>query len=862
MSLPKPTPGKFGSAADTSTEEIVDRSSHPLVPDHWLVTDTETAQSVTDVQPMALSSNNDLDGVPIVAALQFFVLGSTELAEILQLTALAAAVLVMVTVYSVVRITIQERKQDIAVLRATGAPPRRIITIFSLRGLLVTGIGVALGYAGGLILVRSVINVATFLSVPTTLSAQLTPRVISLLLPAFTVFVAVGIIAGAIAAWRTVRLDPGAIKSGSSIGRGLHDQLQTKFIDWETVVPALATLAVFMCFLFVLFGIIGSVGPLAGAGQQTITEPGTPNPIASDVPVTYADAFRTQDVTASPEIILFEVVNGEPVLARGVNFTAYREFTEMSVQQGRLARGSNEAVIGGDLAQSSDISVGETILVGGSTTPAVARVEVTGRYTATGIEDDQLLVSLPTARTLGGVRGDAVNIIRTRGLTVSSNQSTIVVTGAQAVRKDGQPGVQLRVRNPGLQPNTRVLQVTVGEQRQTVSVTVGAQQSSQVFIQAASIEKSDQRIRVGEFEATVGLTPGEGEGESAGLSDNSLTIPDEIPVNSTLQVRLTQEDTAVSDAQIRYRDITRQTDAEGRAQLPFEREGSVTLTIITSESQFKRTVDVRRGINRPLDISMIISPSQPSIFTKPTAEVTVRNPWSTVREGQVVISGPERRQSQSVQLASGESTVKAFSLSQRPAGQYTVEAATSGGQRVNETYSVQGDERLGAALAQSGRYTAGGGITQGIQVVFSNIEVLIGAIILLLMVMTLGSSTAAFTRSVQTTRRKIGIYRATGAAPYTVLLNIARDAALIGVVASIGALGIAMLLIEILLSTGALRAFGIVLRPQYSALSVSVALISGTGLAVISAVLAASSIVWSQPSRLFNDRVNTPEDKQ
>uniref|UniRef100_UPI0023F14520 ABC transporter permease n=1 Tax=Haloquadratum walsbyi TaxID=293091 RepID=UPI0023F14520 len=707
----------------------------------------------------------------------------------------------------------------------------------------------------------------TFLSIPTTLSAQLTPRVVSLLFPAFTAFVIVGVIAGAIAAWRTVRLDPGAITRGSSTRRGLRKQLQTKFIDWETVVPALATLAVFMCFLFVLFGVIGSIGPLAGAGQQTITEPGTPNPVASDVPVAYADAFRTQEITASPEIILFEVVNGEPVLARGVNFTAYREFTEMSIQDGRLAQTPNEAVIGGDLAQSSEISVGETILIGGSTTPAFTRVKITGRYTATGIEDDQLLVSLPTARTLGGVRSDAVNIIRTRELTVSSNQSTIVVTGAQAARKNGELGVQLSVRNPGLQSDTRVLQVTIGEQSRTVSVSVDAQQSSEVFIKTTQIEQSDQRIRVGDFESTVGLTTGGGGGNNGGntgSSDISLSIPSVVPANSTPQVRLTRGGTAVENAQIRYRNTTRQTNAEGRTRLPFDTPGAVTLTIVTAESQFERTVNVRRGIDRPLDMSLVIDPSQPSIFTKPTVEVSVNNRWNTVREEQIQINGPERQQTQSVQLSPGESTVRTFSLAQRPAGRYTVEAMTTGtgGERVNETYSVQGDERLGAALAQSGRYTAGGGITQGIQVVFSNIEVLIGAIIILLMVMTLGSSTAAFTRSVQTTRRKIGIHRATGADPYTILLNIARDAALIGVVASVGALGVAMLLIEILLSTGALRAFGIVLRPQYSGLSVSVALIGGTGLAIVSAVLAASTIVWSQPSRLFNDRVNTPEGEQ
>lgn len=116
-----------------------------------------------------------------------------------------------------------------------------------------------------------------------------------------------------------------------------------------------------------------------------------------------------------------------------------------------------------------------------------------------------------------------------------------------------------------------------------------------------------------------------------------------VPANSTPQVRLTRGGTAVENAQIRYRNTTRQTDAEGRTRLPFDTPGAVTLTIVTAELQFERTVNVRRGIDRPLDMSLVIDPSQPSIFTKPTVEVSVNNRWNTVREEQIQINGPERQ---------------------------------------------------------------------------------------------------------------------------------------------------------------------------------------------------------------------------
>lgn len=862
VTLPAPEPEVLASAEVTpqlrSRAElpINSRPPHPLFSDRWLVTDVQTAQSFSEVQTIGLDPSPSPNAAPLVGALQFFIEGSEELVGVLRVSALAAAVLVTITVYSVIQITIRERRQDIGVLRATGASPRVIVAIFAGRALLMTALGTALGYAIGLILVRSVINAATFLGVTTTLGARITPSAVELLAPAFAAFLIVGMLAGALAGWRTVRVDPGNLAQNGKESRFVS--LNTTFIDWRTLVPATATLTVFMCFFFVLAGVVGAVGPLANTGQQTITEPGTPNPVASDVPVSYARALQNQGAAVSPEIILFELHAGNAILTRGVNFTAYREFTGLKLDEGQFPGEEHEALIGNDLAQSSEIAVGDTLVLGGSTTPAVSRVDITGRYEGKGIEDDQLLVSLSTARTLTNVQSDAVNLVRTRGLpTTEATQSTIIVTDAAPARSDGTRGVQLTFRNPGFQDATRSLTVELGEQTQTIAVSVPSQQSRESFIGFERVKRTQPRLRAGSFETKLRFGASQFDGvETSDGTRLSVSVPETVPVGSEPVVRITQSGEPQPNAIIRYGNGSVETNDEGVARVPFGRIGNVTLSVQANGTQIQQRVQVRENESRPVGITASVDPTQPSIFTRPTAMITLSNRWAFERNETVRVTAPGVDRQQSVRLAPGGEEQLTVQLPQRPAGEYRVTAEVNK-QSENVTYRVQGDERLGAALAQSGRYTAGGGITQAIQVVFSNIEVLIAAIIFLLVIMTLGSSTAAFTRAIQTTKQEIGIYRATGASPISIILQVAGDAMKLGVVATSGGILLAMVFIEALLSLGALRAFGIVLSPQYTVSTIVIAGSAGLALAVVSAVVASSVLVRGPPANLFKTRTNT-----
>ncbi|WP_331457028.1 FtsX-like permease family protein, partial [Haloferax profundi] len=112
------------------------------------------------------------------------------------------------TIYSVVRITIRERRPDIAVLRSTGATPIQIISLYTLRAVVISGVGLALGYSVGVILVRAVLNAAIYAGLPTSLSLGITPPLVELLGIATGVLLGAGVLAGVTASYPEATTSP------------------------------------------------------------------------------------------------------------------------------------------------------------------------------------------------------------------------------------------------------------------------------------------------------------------------------------------------------------------------------------------------------------------------------------------------------------------------------------------------------------------------------------------------------------------------------------------------------------------------------------------------------------------------------
>jgi ABC-type antimicrobial peptide transport system permease subunit len=121
---------------------------------------------------------------------------------------------------------------------------------------------------------------------------------------------------------------------------------------------------------------------------------------------------------------------------------------------------------------------------------------------------------------------------------------------------------------------------------------------------------------------------------------------------------------------------------------------------------------------------------------------------------------------------------------------------------------VTGDDRIAAAIA-SGTTNGGSGIGEAIDTAFGNLELVLGAIIVLAGLMTAGGTTASFARAVHARRRTIGIYRATGAAPERVLARVLRDTLVIGTLASVVALVVGIVALMGFDAAGLLAPFGV-----------------------------------------------------
>ncbi|WP_042666320.1 FtsX-like permease family protein [Haloferax sp. ATB1] len=879
ISFPRPDPGTLavvggppaGETVSLTTDEtettvtLTDRSGHRVLQDGWYLSRTETLSGLEATDVVRIERADGGPATPLLSALQFFVLGTGQLVRLLQLATLASGILVGVTTYSVIRLTVKERRPDIAVLRSTGATPRQIVGVYTLRAVVLATVGLALGYSIGIILVRAVLNAAIYAGLPTSLALALTPTVVGLLGLASAVLLVAGVVAGLTASYpeATKPLDrltsPGQPTADGS--RSPFRRLfETRLLGWEAAVPTVATLSVFMGVVLLLSAVIGAVGPLSGVGQQTITEPDAPHPIASTVPESYASALRSQGVAVSPEILLFEVHRSTPFVARGVNYSAYGSFSQTRLTEGRAPEADNEALVGASLSEATGLAVGETLVLGGSTTPGITRVEIVGQFAGTGIQDDQLLVSLDTARHLTTTGRNGVQFIRTRGLAGDdASASTIVVTDATVTRRDGNFGVAVEATNLGLSDASRPVSVTLGDATAETTLSVPSRRSTTTFV--AFEPPGAGTVSLSVADVTKSVTVDE---RGRVVDPLSVTVPTLIPVGGAPRIGVTRGGEPVANATVSVdgRGQTRTTDADGTTRIQFNDTGTYVVSARADSQQRNTTVTVSADATRQPVQTLSLSPQTPTLFTSPTVTTRLANPWTRPLNATVAVRGPGTDVERAVSLAPGGSSRVAVTLPQRPAGEYTVSSQVGASEPATLTYRVRGDERLATALAGSGRYTSGGGIAQAIQLVFGNLEVLLAAVVALVSLMTVGSTTAAFTRSTYGVRKTIGVYRATGARRTDILRLVLFDTLKIGLLASVAAFAIATAAVTALLSLGELRVFGVALTPVFSPGVVAGMVLAGLGLAVTSACLATGYLLVQDPAALLVDRhIPEPEGK-
>jgi ABC-type lipoprotein release transport system permease subunit len=819
----------------------------------WYVTDTETARTLGASHAFVIDTRAATDssqGAPLLGALAFFILGTREAVGMLGATATGAALLVAVTIYSVSRMSVRDRLATIQVVRATGGSPGTVLSIFALRAGLLTTMGVALGYAIGVIMANSAVNVAVAVGLPTALPVSVTGEVVRVLGPLYVGLGGIGLLAGLVAAYPVATCPPGAVtgRTTPASGSWLPKWASLEVLSWRTLVPTTATLTTFVVFVVLVAGIAGAAGPVFASDDVTITEPGSTHPINSKVPATYAMALEQQDIDASAEILLFEAVEGQPFPARGAEFSAFANLTAADLIAGDSPTATDEAVIGRGLARTLDVGVGDTLTLGGSTRSGVAHVELVGVFSAAGSSDDQLILSLATARHLAGVRAGVVQFVRAERVPTVDGESGTGVD-VTSVSPDGVViagetfNAEATVRNYGLAEEAVDVTLRYGDQRAQRSVSVPPMSTRQVTATFTAGEPGTTPLTAGDVTTSVTVSPP----DAIALAG----LPSEIPAGTEPRVSVVDATGAgVEGATLTVGNTTRQTRGDGGVRVPPLEAGTYTVTVEADTRSTATSVRVSEAGAIAPSLTTTVVPSTPSLLDKPTIQVQLANPWNQTLVRAVRVTSGDTTAGRTVRLAPGERTRVDVGVPRRSSGTYEVEISLNGSQAATTEYRVTGDERIVAALASSGR-AGSSGVGQAVEAAFGNLQVVFGALLGLAALMTIGGTTAAFAGAVHARRQTLGIYRATGAPPLRVLRLVLWDVTRLGLLGAIAAAGLAQAGLLLLGRLGYLTAFGVRLSPTLDIGSVIATILGGLALTLLGAGLATVGVLAVAPSALL-----------
>lgn len=845
----------------TVTVEVTPRGPS-ILPAEWFASSPSTVDRLGPteafvIRPTTVTERFD-SGVPLVSALVFFVVGTRQMLTTLLVAAIGGGLLVGVTVYSVTRMSVRDRLPTIRIIRSTGGTPGHVRRLFALRASLLTAIGTALGYAIGVILPSAAVNVAVYAGLPTSLSVGITSQAVRVLLPVILGLIVVGCVAGIVAAWPASRRPPSRLTgatvpsesrdSSRSFVARVRSSLSPTVLGWRALVPTTTTLTAFVLFAVLVSSMAGVAAPLASTGGATITEPAAPHPFASHVPTVYANVLESRGIAASPEILTLEVVDGQPFIARGVNYTAFGRVTDTQIDRGRRPRTTDEALIGMDLARTLGIDVGERVVLGGSTKPAFTRVTVVGTFSAPGPFDDQLLVSLPTARHLSGSPPGAVQFVRTSRLPERGDNATgvgiIDVTTPSSVRANGTLPVRIILWNDALTEQRITVTVRLDSVERRFSVTLPSRTQHTETIRLPTGSPGAYRLTVGTFEQSVRV-----------VDPNTIEfrdLPDRVPPDSHPLVRIVNATGApVSGATVSVANRTVRTGSDGTVRLPFDTPGEYRITAERGGHTATGTVTAATDARRELYAELRVRPSTPSLLTRPEVQLRLFNPWNITLSRAVLINTPEGDHRRDVRLAPGDRTTITVRLDRRSPGSYTIRAQTNERMLAETTYTVTGDDRIMAALASSGR-TRSTGLSRAIETAFGNLQLVLGVILGLAGLMTVGATTATFAQAVHARRQTIGIYRATGATATQLLRIIIGDALVVGMVATGLALVTGSAVAHLLGRAGYLTVFGVRLAPNPSVWVLAGIGTGALGITLFGAALAVVGMLLDRPAVLLS----------
>jgi ABC-type antimicrobial peptide transport system permease subunit len=882
----------------TATVQVQPSATTGAIPPGWYVARPALVERLGRTGTLVVTPANGDDtrlpagASPIRGALAFFATGARSIVKLLAVGGLAVGVLVAITVFSVSRMAVADRRRTIGIFRATGGTGWAVVATFAARAALLTGVGIVLGYALGVIVPNAIVNAGVFLGVRTSLSPRVSLAVARLLAPVYVLTLVLGTLAGGLAAASIARSPPRHVvrhvetrsRRPSRDGRswlprrvaGRVSPPDLALLEWRAVVPTAATLAVFVAIVVLGWSAGVTVGPAVGADGTTITEPGAVHPIASTVPAGYAPALAGAGVNASGELLAFTVFDDRPVLVRGADFEAFATVSDARIVGGRRPSAPSEALVGEALANRHGIAPGDSLALGGSTRATLTRVRIVGVYAAPGPFDDQVLVSLPTARHLTGKGPDAVQFVRTDRQLESPGESggltVLELSLPNRTTVDRPVRVSATVLNAGRSTVGQRVTASMGEWAATRTTSVPPLGRRTLTFTVTPSTPGTYSFRLLDAERDVRVAPpgpGTEDGPTDGTGTEDLRIdglPDRVPPDSTRRVRVTSAGRPVSNATVVVGERRFRTSAAGVAAVTFGDPGRVSVRVTAQNATTSRPVAVTPDASRRLDLAIGIEPSHPSSLTRPTVTVRARNPWgqSLNRTVELTVAGRTLQRRVAVP-AGGRATVRER-LPRLAPGEYRVRIAMrerAGGRRVQsvaEPLRVAGNDRLVAALAARGHAGGATSIETAIESVFGDLTLVTAGIVALAGLMSVGSIAATFAGAVSVRRRTLGILRATGAGPRRVFRMVLWDVARI----ALPAIGLAMVggygLVAIARGVGLLTVFGIGIEPVVSARLLGTIVLGAGAVVLVGASLATVAVLRADPARLVRgDRSRPPE---
>ena len=602
------SPVRLEGSTGNTTAQVRAAPNRSVLPDRWYSARASTVRTLgqtggfaIETHPAANATNASRvpkEGTLLLGTPGFLVTGGGEIIQLLGLVTLASGVLIGITVYSVTRMTVRDRRRTLFVVRSTGGTRARLVGLFGVRAALLTAVGAAFGYALGVILINAALNVATYFGTLTTLDVSGSPTDRLVLGAMLVVLLAIGLGAGALSVIRTAAAPPaslmgtGAEAAGTDgVGSRLREILGVKLVGLRTVVPMTAALTVLIAIAVVSVSLGLTLAPLAGATDGVVMSPDASYPLQSQVEEDLVASFRAAGIPASPEVLLPQVRDGQSYVMRGVNYSAYRQVSDVSVTAGREPSGIDEALVGEGLARTLGVGVGDEVTVGGGTTFGIDRVTVVGRFSGPGYLDDQLLLSLAAGKQLSNMDGGAVQIIRTTGVeeppapgndtstdTPTPVPADVVVTDV-TVPETGVVNrsvpVEVTLENRGDRTGSLNLSVPVDGSERETTVTVEGGQVRTVTLTASFRMPGRYVLPVGGSNASITVEP-----SPADVVVIDATIPEAGVVNRSVPVDVTLANRGGHAGNLTLSVPVNGTDRETTVTVDGGQERTVTLSAV------------------------------------------------------------------------------------------------------------------------------------------------------------------------------------------------------------------------------------------------------------------------------------------